>query len=166
YIIINKYDETKEIEAHKILNKYNLILWKFVLASIPIYNIYIGISMNNFTITITGILIATVFIYLGLNLAKMQFKVLDKKFDMENNKPNKFIFFDSYCVFEKNNLNSYQNGKLCYEDICKVYITNNLYILKSTNISLTMYKNGFTCGTSNEFTEFLKEKFKDKVIYI
>ena len=168
YIIVNKYNEDTELEAYKIINKKKLVLDRLILIGGPLFGIIKGITSNNPSLLAAGIFMGVIFSYLLFNLERLQIKVLNKKFEFSENTPDKFTFFDSYYLFEKNNINLSKVGRVNYTQIDKIYISDNAYILQATNIKIisVIYKNGFELGINDEFTEFLKEKFSDKVVEV
>lgn len=164
YIIINEYNEKNEIEAHKIINRNNLLVSRLMLIVTPILIIVYGIRTNQYTVASIGFLGLLIFCYMIINLEKIQLKSLNKRIAYKKNKPDKFTFYDSYYSFEKNDVNSSKFGRLSYDHIKCVYITDNIYILKSANVVSIIYNNGFEVGIKDEFDEFLKEKLGEKII--
>jgi len=169
FVISNKYNKDNAVEAYRIIFKKNLLLSRIVLICFPllgiIRGIYIKINSNSSDYLIIAIFIGIVFSYMFFNLEKMRLWNLNKKFNFSDNLPDKFSFYNSYYLFEKNDVGTSKLGKLSYDEIDTVYISDNLFILKSTsNPSFSIInKDGFEVGTSDEFLNFLEDKFKDRI---
>ncbi|MEG2935848.1 MAG: hypothetical protein RR844_05090, partial [Clostridium sp.] len=79
----------------------------------------------------------------------------------------KFTFYDSYYVYEKKTSKE-QFVNVSYKEISKVYISKNVFILRAPHIKelCIICKDGFELGNVEDFTVFLKQEFKDKVIEV
>jgi len=169
FVISNKYNRDNAVEAYRIIFKKNLLLKRIVLICLPAFyilkGIYRDINSNSSSFLKTAVFIGIVCTYLCFNFEKLQLKILNKKFNFSDNLPDKFSFYNSYYLFEKNHVGTSTLGKLSYDQIDTVYISDNLFIIKSTsNPSFSIInKDGFEVGTSDEFMNFLEDKFKDRI---
>ncbi|MEG2289310.1 MAG: hypothetical protein RR891_00675 [Clostridium sp.] len=169
FVILNKYNKNNMVEAYRIIFKKNLLSSRIVLSLFPSFGIVSGIYMkinsNSSIFLIAAIFISIIFSYLLFNLEKLQLTTLNKKFNLSDNLPDKFSFYNSYYLFEKNHVGTSTLGKLSYDQIDTVYISDHLFILKFTsNPSFSIInKDGFEVGTSDEFLMFLEDKFKGKI---
>gem|GEM_PF-2224912 len=167
FTVSKKCEKKTVLEAYRIIARKKLLLSRIIMVCFVVLSILDGIKMKvKYDSTFTLIVAACIFVlftYMGFNLDKLQLRSLNKKFNLNDNLPDKFSFYNSYYLFKKSDVNSSDLGKLNYDQIENVYISDNLFILKSKDMMCIIDKDGFVEGTSDEFLDFLQEKFEDKI---
>ena len=174
YIIINEYNELNEIEGYKVIEKPKLIFFKVITSLISLATLgqmilllnsiyYRDDKVETLMLVLFGLLVVTVVMYIVFNLAKIHVRMINKKFDLKGNKPNKYTFYNSYLTMEKSTHSINCNMKINYTDMKKVYILKNIYIFESKKIAFIVYKDEFELGDFEEFNSFLETTFKEKL---
>lgn len=168
FVIVNKYNENIVVEAGKLINRrnfrvINLISWIYIALSI-IFGIYEKVKNNSMIILIFGSGYTVIYLYMLNGFEKNK---INNNNDFIANLSDKFTFYDSYYLYE-NSMNNNSCGKVNYEEIKEVYISENIFVLKGSSMKeiSIICKDSFDVGGVDEFTDFLKCKFKGKLIYI
>ncbi len=171
FVISNEYNENIMFEAYKLIYKKSFLSRIFEILLVLFFGI-VGISEKIYSDSSSSLIIAfcfgLLFLYMEFNINKIHIKRLNRKFDFTENLPDKFIFYDSYYLYEKKNINNDNFGKVNYKEISELYISKNLFVLKATHIKelCIICKDGFELGNVDEFTDFLKRQFEGKVIEV
>ena len=170
FMVSNVYDDKKILEAYKIVAKKTLVTIRIILFSTEVlfivYGVYGKIKLGTLNGLIWAFLIGAFYSYIGLNLEKLQIKSANKNLDFIKNLPENLYFYDSYFLCENKNDGISALSKVNYNEICNVYISEDIFIIKliEKNNIMIIDKNGFQLGTLDKFIVFLRENFQGKII--
>lgn len=170
FIVSNVYDDSKILEVYKIVARKLLVTIRIILISVEvlfiIYGVYVKIELGTSITLIAAFLVGILYIYIGFNLEKNHIKQANKTLDLMKNLPENLYFYDSYFLYENKNAGINTLGRIDYNKIDSVHISENIFIIRLTETKQIMVvdKSGFKLGTLEEFTDFLQEKFHGKII--
>ena len=148
---ITKYDK---VNCNNFMNfhkeKYGKkdLIRVILMIIVAIYMIVFNMILNNW-ILLLGVILTCVFIYF---IAK---KKKDKKRQKQKNKEFTFDFYERNIKVKQQK----QIQTIRYFEIRKIFETEkNFFLYTDDTHSLILDKEGFSIGTSKEFTEFIKKK--------
>ena len=147
------YDEFNRFHSEKFSLSYDLFTL-FILVLL-IFCIFETIKAKIISLVILFIVILLVFLGYRIFHPVIFYKKQVKRKAISKEKVFNFYFYDNYFKI-RDKLNS---DKIYYLNLHKIYETKNYYYLYMTKkYSFILDKSGFSQGTSEEFSKFLKTK--------
>ncbi|MDU1412248.1 MAG: hypothetical protein E6929_05485 [Clostridium sp.] len=165
FCFLNKCNKSDVLKAYRVLAKRSLLISRIILICFEVIMFTTGLTTNNSQLIIASIFMGVIIFYVVFNLDKIQVKNLNKKYNFNENMPDKFLFYSSYLLYEKNSSGTSDIGKLLYDEIDSVYISTDVIILQSIKMSEVLILNKTQIDTSilKKFLDYLQEQFNGRI---
>ena len=165
FCFFNKCSKNDVLKAYRIFAKRSLFISRIMLICFEVLMFTRGLTTNNSQLIIASIFMGIIIFYVVFNLDKIQVKNLNKKFNFNENMPDKFLFYSSYLLYERNSSGTSDIGKLMYDEIDSVYISTDVIILQAIKMNRIFILNKTQIDNSvlKKFLDYLQEQFNDRI---